>query len=148
MLLSDIITAYQNAATTLDYVFVFGEKKDVIDVGSNDKRTPYIWLDRAVTGGMNSKLIMTKSGVVTYSLNLHSIQPYYQELEAQRIDQTIYDNHTTRLINFLGEAHLSNTSLAKGVEENNPINFEKAVFMGQYIGVMISLTYRLDYCNG
>ena len=146
MLLSDIITAYQAAADALGYTFVSGSKEDVVDVASNDKRSEWLWLDRPVTGQFDNKVLRTKSGFVSYQLQLHSIQPYYQDLEAETSKQVIYDNHVTRLINFLGEVHIENTMLARALRQNSQSIFEHKVFMGEYIGVLVTLNYELDYC--
>lgn len=146
MLLNDIVTAYQAAAASLSYTFVSGTLEDVINAPSNANRTEFLWLDRPVTGGFDTKLLRTKVGIVSYRLNLHSLQPYYQDLEKDTPKQSIYDNHTTRLINFLGEVHTENIQIAKALQGDSPTVFEHKIHMGKYIGVLVTLDYNLFYC--
>lgn len=144
-MLSDIITAYQTKATELGYTFVSGSLEDVVNVPSNDMGK-FLWLDRPVTGQLDSKVLRTKSGLVSYQLNLHSLQPYTQEQESTELKQTIYDFHLTRLIDFLGDVHTDSISIAKGLRDNSSTVFEHKIHMGKYIGVMVTLNYQLYYC--
>lgn len=147
-MLSDIISAYETACTDLSYVFKFGTLSNNINIPSVAKGK-FIWVDRPVNGGLDAKLIKTGTGKIRYNIVIHSLEEYTQQKEAEQTKQAIYDDHTTRLINVLSEAHSNDLSLQKGIAQNDSSNiFQLKVHQGKYIGVLANLTYNLDYCNG
>lgn len=146
MILQDTIAAFSTKAAELGYTFKQGDLTQEVDIPSSADDW-FIWMDRPVNVGGDAKLFRTKSGVVTFSMNIHSLEVHTQAKEYDQADVYFWDRNIERLITLIGDTCLDNPTIAKALRGNSDGVFEKSVHQDKYIGLFLRLDFTLDYCE-
>lgn len=141
-MLTDIVTSFNTACTTLSKSFLFGTMSEDLNKYSQEI-TELIFLHTPFNGTATPELIKTGGGHIGYTLDIYCIRSNSQATQQTTTKQAQWDACLTAILAVTKEVCANNRNFKASIQESSaPLN--DYVRFGTQMGITTKITLTLN----
>lgn len=139
-MLSNIVTAFENACTTLSKDFLFGTIAEDLNKLSNNQ-SELVFLQIPFTGQASQNLLRNGLGDIGYTMDLYVLEKYTTAEQATTTKQAAWDTAMNTLISVVNQACADDRNLKRSIVDNQTHNEILRFGNAQFITVRMTINF-------